>query len=530
MFAVAKRLTILAAALAVAVHADATQEAVQSAGTVSPSSGSASASTSSTSTVANWVYLPSTTDSACYRKTHIMKTCPVGYNSDNIATCWAQCPIEYPIECGMECIPQNDDCTLEIVGKVTSVATVALNAATSGVFGQISAASKAVQTGVKCAQKLLSVTQEVVGYAEELQVQFPNTTESQLLYLLNHSDFALVDVPLAVTTCLGLEVPSQLTWASEVVDVVEKILVEVIQNGSTVIDTSNFFSYISNVGLDTTITTDQDAVDALTEMITSGQTCGTQLQSLINKVTKAVTSMKTDNANAIVADIRLALSNSDLFLKEIPTVTNQCVQNLTTDAYATRDTLRAALEIVTDKLIESSSTDDKILSTVEYIAKVADLGLDVIAMFDPTGIADMLSEFIQPICGPTAFIGDVDDGTLAEALALKTMGNAFTGSYGTWTQSGDGVVTIIFESTDNKDVTVNIHSGGQQIKQVKVAKGKTVTWTSTVAELQDKTLYLDRWRPGFLGIPGTGGGSLNMWIPRSASGGHLELHAKINVS
>lgn len=48
--------------------------------------------------------------------------------------------------------------------------------------------------------------------------------------------------------------------------------------------------------------------------------------------------------------------------------------------------------------------------------------------------------------------------------------------------------------------------------------------------LADKTLYLNHWRPDFLGIPGTEGGSLVSWISRTSSGGHLKMQTSINVS
>ncbi|GMF13669.1 unnamed protein product [Phytophthora lilii] len=218
----------------------------------------------------NWVSPVNASDSACYRKTYLSSDpCATGYGSDGIAACWAQCPLDYPVECGMECIPQSSDCTSEVVDKVASVATVALNAATAGVFGQLSKASKALQL-------------------------------------------------------------------------------------------------------------------------------------------------------------------------------------------------------------------------------------------------------------------EIDDGSLADALALITEDVAFDGSYGTWSKTGDGTVNIIFESTDSEDVTVVIHSGGDTVAEVDVASGATVSWNSTVISLQDKTLYLDRWRPGLLGVPGSGGGSLLLWVPRSSAGGEIELYAKLN--
>lgn len=87
-----------------------------------------------------------------------------------------------------------------------------------------------------------------------------------------------------------------------------------------------------------------------------------------------------------------------------------------------------------------------------------------------------------------------------------------------------------FESTDKEDVTIVIHSGGDDYAEVDVAAGDTVTWDSTVEELKDKTMYLDRWRPGLLGLPGSGGESLLLWIPRASDGGHLTMHVRINVS
>ncbi|KAF4314665.1 hypothetical protein G195_011719, partial [Phytophthora kernoviae 00238/432] len=82
----------------------------------------------------------------------------------------------------------------------------------------------------------------------------------------------------------------------------------------------------------------------------------------------------------------------------------------------------------------------------------------------------MIAEYIQHMCGPTQFIGEIDDG-------------------------------------NTKDVTVNIMSGGDKYAEVDVSAGKVVTWKANVADLGGRTLYLDRWRPGFLGLPGTGGAS-----------------------
>ncbi|KAL3670296.1 hypothetical protein V7S43_004609 [Phytophthora oleae] len=507
--------------------------ATQSTDITSSSALTLDTTSTTTSLLPNWVGTVDPSNNACYRKTYISRTCSAGYAYDNIATCWAQCPLNYPVQCGMGCIPQSDDCALEVITKVQSVATVALNAATSGVFGQLSTVSAAVQEGVKCGQKLFTVVEDIVDYAEELQTNFPNGTGEQIISLLNNSDIVVKDLPTAVCVCLGLDVPTDyLNLASDVVSVVNKVLTQVVEKGSSLLSTDTFMTFISAVGAGSSVESlSQDDTTTLEKLISDGKTCGTELQSIITTVTQAVADIKAADATSTVTAIRETLTNSALFLTEIPTVTNNCIQNITDDTYTVRDQIRKALSVITDNLITSSDdTSGQTLSKADYILKVADMGLDIIAMFDPTGIAKMLEEFIQPICGPTLFIGEIDDGSLTDALALVASGEAFANSYGTWTHSGDGAVNIVFESSDTEDVTVEIHSAGETIASVKVKRGETVTWNSTVVTLQDKTMYFDRWRPGLLGLPGSGGGSLMLWVPRSTEGGHIDLVAKINVS
>lgn len=144
-------------------------------------------------------------------------------------------------------------------------------------------------------------------------------------------------------------------------------------------------------------------------------------------------------------------------------------------------------------------------------------------------VGGVISEYFQSICGPTEYVGEIDDGPASKALGLTTVQRAFNKSEGLWTKVGDGSVTITFKSVDTEDVTVNIKSGGDKIDEVDVPAGKTATWRSNVTALGGKTLYLDRWRPGFLGLPGTGGGSLLLWMPRSTQGS-LQLTAMLNVS
>ncbi|KAG2776336.1 hypothetical protein Pcac1_g13194 [Phytophthora cactorum] len=126
-------------------------------------------------------------------------------------------------------------------------------------------------------------------------------------------------------------------------------------------------------------------------------------------------------------------------------------------------------------------------------------------------------------------MGEIDDGTEDATLGLNPPAESFKGSSSSWTKVGDGAVIINFTSSDTKDVTVNIMSGGDKIEEVDVKARGTAQWTSNITFLGGKTLYLDRWRPGFLGFPGTEVARSSCGY-ESVSGGHLELEVKINVS
>jgi hypothetical protein len=79
---------------------------------------------------------------------------------------------------------------------------------------------------------------------------------------------------------------------------------------------------------------------------------------------------------------------------------------------------------------------------------------------------------------------------------------------------GDGNLKITFKSVDDLDVDINVIIGGKKKYSVPVKKGTSVVWSKPLSEFQGTTLYLDRWRVGLFGRPGTGGGSLLAWVPK----------------
>lgn len=304
------------------------------------------------------------------------------------------------------------------------------------------------------------------------------------------ADVVLIDLPVAVCVCLNLPVPKGAVFADTVLTIVEGIVKQAITNGDEIISTgANVLNLLTGSGA---VNSSATTVDELQELIDKNSSCGWQLKSLTDRVVFAVNDVRNKTPNAAADDVRVIVYKSATVLNDIPTVTNNCMGELLatktlTASFETRDMLRKTFGVIVDQLIETGTTDmGKDVDNDEYMLKVANMGLVVLSTIDPTGIAYMGSQFVQPICGPTAYLGEIDDGTLHDALGLTTVDEAFEGSHGSWTKVGDGVVHIVFESVDTKDVTVVIHSGGDKYAEVDVGAGDVVTWDATIPELQDK--------------------------------------------
>ncbi|KAG6941453.1 hypothetical protein JG688_00018667 [Phytophthora aleatoria] len=358
-------------------------------------------------------------DAACWREAHIMDECPSNYDRHEATnTCWAECPIEFPVRCGVECVRQNDDCGREIFYKVSSIINVGLNGIMDNWFGKFALMAKKVRTAVYCSCMILSLIRAMLRYIRSIKSADPQASQDKILTALYQSNAVVVELPITIKYCMG-DKPTKSWWLA-------------------------------------------DRVIASTQFILS-QTFGVIINDLITKG-------KSNNGTSYKAN--------------------------------------------------------------EYTYTALNQGLNfwVVTGFDMTGISSMISDYFMAICGPTQFIGEVDDGSHPDTLGLNIIQKAFQNSTMVWTKKGDGEVIINFTSYDTKNVTVNIMSGGDKVDEVDVASGGKATWKSTVKKLGGKTLYLDRWRPGFLGLPGTGGGSLMLWVPHAAEGGHLDLNVRLNVS
>jgi hypothetical protein len=449
------------------------------------------------STYRNWVGptigKPDRGDGACYRKAHIMDTCPVGFNY-KWKTCWTQCPLSYPVQCGMECIRQNDDCGLEVYFKVANVVQTAISIAMMGVFGKLTQAAKGIVAGAHCIRSMIGTIKMLLKYISMIKVSDPQTPYDKIMGLVYHTSYVTIDFPVTIAMCLGMSYPDVLDPSSWILDSMQLQLGEILDHGDSIIrGWDRFTAFLHRVNFTQPLAElNETDISSLKTGLASNSTCGHELQQVTDRTWMTVAQMKKQNPAISQDELRVAMYESELVARDIPTVTNNCMEQMIAEsseatAYQTRDTLR---KTIVDDLIDSGKSDNGTsLTAKEYVRVVTDkvsMTVYVLSIVDPTRIVGIVTEYVQPICGPTQFVGEIDDGNEPYTLGLNAVGKAFKNSTSSWKREGDGVITIRFKSFDTKAVTVNIFSGGVKVDEKDIPAGATATWLSNVTALGGK--------------------------------------------
>ncbi|KAG2932173.1 hypothetical protein PC114_g1916 [Phytophthora cactorum] len=259
-------------------------------------------------TIRNWVgpTIGQHSDTACYRKSVDFDSnniCPLGYGKED-TNCQAQCPLSYPVQCSLECIPQNDDCVLEVLSKIGSVVAVALNAATGGVFGDILVAYKTAKWAITCAANVVNVVRGLIYYLRYRQTTAPQGDTAELLTAAYQTDVVVYDLPVAVCACLGLPVPKNARFADTVLVIVEGIVKQAITNGDEIISTGeNVLKLLTGTGA--LNGTDSTTVDDLQDLINTNSTCGYELKRLTDHVVRQINDIRNSTPDASPNDVRV---------------------------------------------------------------------------------------------------------------------------------------------------------------------------------------------------------------------------------
>ncbi|OWZ13669.1 hypothetical protein PHMEG_00012964 [Phytophthora megakarya] len=407
-------------------------------------------------------------------------------------------------------------------------------------FGKFANMAKAVRTSVYCSCMILGLIRAMMRYIRSIKSADPQASQDKIMTALFQSNAVVVELPITIKMCNGGKATKMWWLADRMMASTQYILSQVLANDDAIVtsfDRFRAFMKGANFTAPPEMITEGE-IGYLKDALKSKSTCGHDLQGLVDRTWATIDALRDQNPGITEDQLRVAVQETELVKTDIAMVTSNCMELLVEQtneakAYQTRDKLRKTFGVIVNDLItKGKSNNGSSYQANEQTYNWLNQGLNfwVVTGFDMSGLSSMISDYFMSICGPTQFIGEVDDGTHPHTLGLNMVQRAFQNSTMSWTKKGDGQVIINFTSYDTKNVTVNIMSGGDKIDEVDVAAGGKATWRATVKQMGGKTLYLDRWRPGFLGLPGTGGGSLLLWVPHAAEGGHLDLNAHLNVS
>ncbi|EEY69037.1 uncharacterized protein PITG_05208 [Phytophthora infestans T30-4] len=149
--------------------------------------------TEATSTVTseyrNWVGPhPVSPDGACYREAHFMDTCPSNFDRNGATnTCWAECPLAYPVECGMQCIRQSDDCAMETLNKIGAVGNSVMAIAAFGAFQKLLHVSDGVRLAFECANIMIGTMRSIIRYIRNIKTTDPTASTDKIMNTLYQS-------------------------------------------------------------------------------------------------------------------------------------------------------------------------------------------------------------------------------------------------------------------------------------------------------------------------------------------------------
>ncbi|CAI5729167.1 unnamed protein product [Peronospora effusa] len=494
------------------------------------------------STYRNWVGPRAISpDIGCYREAHIMDTCPSNFDRhERTNTCWAECPLAYPVECGLECIRQNDLCIMDALNKIGAIGNSALAIATIGAGEKLWKVAKRVPQALDCVNMMIGTMRSILRYVRNIRNSEPTISTDKILNIMYQSHNVVTDLPMAIYLCMGWPIPRTLDLGGRLLSTMNWILLNAIAYKDDIFFSwSKFKAFMIGANFtEAANKINETDIGTISDALKSKSTCGYELRAVTDRTWNTVNQLRLENPGISKNELRLKVQNTQIVTSDIAIATNNCMEQLIEEsdeatAYKTREKIRTAFSGMINELVSKGRSDNGTSEDARQFMYAA-VGKTLISIavtgFDMIGAMGLIVTYMQRICGPTKFMGEIDDGTDPKTLGLTINQKAFSQSTISWTRKGDGEVIVHFSSTDTVDVTVNIMSGGNKIDEVELKAGGHVQWKTTVIALAGKTLYLDRWRPGFLGLPTTRGGTLLLWVPHASEGGHLEVHVKVNAT
>uniref|UniRef100_H3GNU8 Phospholipase D-like domain-containing protein n=1 Tax=Phytophthora ramorum TaxID=164328 RepID=H3GNU8_PHYRM len=221
------------------------------------------------STYRNWVGPRAVSpDAACYREALIMDACPTNFDQNEVTnTCWAECPIAYPVECGMECIRQNDDCAMEVLNK------------------KLWQLSKGATRAFDCANMMIGTMRSIIRYVRNIKTTGPRASTDKIFNILHQSNNIVTDLPMAIYICMGWDLPRPLDVSGRVLTTMNWILLNAIGYKDDLVSSwSKFKAFLIGANFtEAANKINETEIGTLSDALKANPTCGYDLRVMTDR-------------------------------------------------------------------------------------------------------------------------------------------------------------------------------------------------------------------------------------------------------
>nr|CCA17623.1 conserved hypothetical protein [Albugo laibachii Nc14] len=500
----------------------------------------------------------------------------------NPLSCTALCPFNYPVSCGPYCLPQNSDCNYFIFSRIGAVTGAALQGVSSGFF--FFQLLERIRPSLKC----IYYTYDLIGYTISTYNSFVGTIDTEMEYApFKKQLIASLCTPIFVIrvehlmkACTGhnineywpLEMDGEVLAQNKlmlyrqivlrILEAKEESLATFKRPNALLMRRSTFsFSRSTTFNARTRAASAREKktrrameeimdflrafnLDQVLRGLTKEERTLVErhvrlldrLPSEILEVTKELEAAYTriakqpykQNERDGIREIKLILrklrtTNDPLLGKEQEALDAIAVA-IHAEAYA-----NSLSWIDKAKLFykHRGGTVKTLFKNVFYVAV-----LDAIPLLETSGLAKIARTIISVKCPELKDTKTLVQLThqLAKKFVVVAKTTAFDHADAKWSPYFEnGNITIKFVNEDDADITINIHSGGTPYTKIPIQAGITREWTDYLHILQDRTLYIDRWRRYCRGISLSTGGSLRFWVPHVLEEGKGQLTMTVYI-
>ncbi|KAG2973635.1 hypothetical protein PC118_g15013 [Phytophthora cactorum] len=144
---------------------------------------------------------------------------------------------------------------------------------------------KAANFALTCAINVVNAVKSLIYYLRYKQTTIPTTDTEKLMDKAFQMQIVILDLPIAICSCLGIKIPPKLQFSATILAVVSAIVMMAVMIGEAIFASSNnVMLMLRESGALNNTALDGDTIQLDTFLNTKNGTCGYEMKTLTNRV------------------------------------------------------------------------------------------------------------------------------------------------------------------------------------------------------------------------------------------------------